>query len=91
MRPKRAATAIGEQRYGALLAEALPRVIESGRELDRAAALLEKLDFFRRELTAEERTLQKLLARLIKDYDDAHHALPKVAPKDALAILMGVA
>ena len=81
-------TTINEKRYAALLAEALPRVIESDGELDRAAALLEELDFAKRELTAEQHALQRLLAQLIQDYDDAHHAMPKVAPKEALANLM---
>jgi len=81
-------TTINTKRYASLLAEALPRVIETDDELDRAAALLEKLDFAKRALTAEQRTLQKLLAQLIQNYDDTHHALPKVPPKEALAILM---
>ena len=81
-------TTINEKRYATLLAEALPRVIESRGQMDRAATLLEKFDFAERKLTAEERTLQTLLAQLIQNYDDAHHALPKVAPKDAVAILM---
>ena len=81
-------TTMNEKRYAALLATALPRMIESDAELDRAAALLEKLDFTRRDLTAEERALQKLLAHLIQDYDDARHPLPKVPPRQALAILM---
>ena len=81
-------TTIDRKRYAMLLAEALPRVIESDTELDRAVALLEKLDFAKRKLTAEERTIQKLLAQLIQNYDDARHALPRVAPREALAILM---
>lgn len=81
-------TTIDRKRYAVLLAEALPRVIESDAELDRAAALLERLDFAKRRLTAEQRTIQKLLAQLIQNYDDTRHALPKVAPREALAILM---
>jgi HTH-type transcriptional regulator / antitoxin HigA len=81
-------TPIDRRRYAMLLAEALPRVIESDAELDRAVALLEKFDFAKRRLTVEQRTIQKLLAQLIQNYDDTRHALPRVEPREALAILM---
>jgi HTH-type transcriptional regulator/antitoxin HigA len=81
-------TTIDDKRYAMLLARTRPRVIESDEELYRAASLLEQLDFAKRELTAEQRTLQKLLAQLIQNYDDARHAMPKVTPNEALAILM---
>ena len=57
-------------------------------QLDRAAAQLEKVDFAKRTLTAEERAIQRLLAQLIQNYDDAHHPLPKVPPREALATPM---
>lgn len=79
---------INERRYGALLAKALPRVIESDDELERAAAELEKLDFGGRELSPEEQAVQKLLVRLIRDYDERTTELPGLEPKDALAALM---
>jgi hypothetical protein len=60
-------TTLDERRYAGLLAAALPRVIESDAELGRASAVLVQLDFARRELTTEERALQKLLARAIED------------------------
>ena len=80
---------LDEKRYGHLLAEALPRVIERDNEFDRAVAQLERLDFAGRDLSTEELALRRLLARLIEDYDAARHPLPKVEPKEALAILMG--
>jgi hypothetical protein len=43
-------TSLDERRCGALPAEALPRVIEFGAEIDRAVAQLERLDFARRTI-----------------------------------------
>jgi len=58
---------------GKLLAAALPKVIETRAEFDRAVALMETLD--RREvrgekLSREELALRDLLENLVKIYDD---------------------
>ena len=59
---------ISPAKYGKLLAEALPKVIETEREYRRMVELLEELDFQRREPSAEEKALANLLARLVSDY-----------------------
>ncbi len=73
---------------GELLARTLQRVIESDDEFDRMVKALEALDFAKRELTPEEIELQKLLSRLIQDYDDQHHEAPSSSPREVLAFLM---
>ena len=81
-------TAINPVRYGKLLSKALPRVIQTDRELDRMAAELEALDFAGRQLTPEEQALAELLAKLIEDYDSRAHPLPNLTPNVLLRHLM---
>jgi HTH-type transcriptional regulator/antitoxin HigA len=76
--------------YGKLLTAALPKVIETREEFDRAVALMEDLD--RREvrgdaLSREELTLRELLEQLVKVYDDRIE-LPKPPPDDMIRYLM---
>lgn len=78
---------LSRRRYGSLLAEALPKVIETGEELERLAGILENLDTSERPLTREEVALQSLLAQLIQDYDDRID-LPDVPPLKMLQYLM---
>lgn len=60
----------------------MPRGIESDEELGRAAALLEQLDFAEHDLGPEKLALQKLLARLIEDYDSSRHPpCPRCRPR----------
>ena len=44
-------------KYGVLLADSLPKVIETDAELDRFTGKLESLDRLERDLTPEERVL----------------------------------
>ena len=81
-------TAMNPVRYGKLLARTLPRVIQTDEQFDRIVALLEELDFSKRRLTPEGEALTELLSRLIEDYDDRRHPLPKVAPHKLLQHLM---
>jgi len=81
-------TALDPARYSRLLASALPKVIEGEEEFERAAAKLEEIDFLQRALRPEEQALATLLARLIEDYDDRRHPLPKVAPNRMVRLLM---
>jgi len=80
-------TTLSRRKYGCLLAEALPKVIETDEELDRFAGILEDLDTSQRPLAREELALQSLLAQLIQDYDDQIH-LPDVPPLEMLRYLM---
>lgn len=78
---------ISPKRYGDLLAKALPKVIESDRDLERFSEMLESLDRLPRALTPEERALELLLARLIEDYDERTE-LPHLPANETIAFLM---
>jgi len=78
---------LSRRKYGSLLAEALPKVIETDEELERFAGILENLDTSGRLLTSEEIALQSLLTQLIQDYDD-RIVLPDVPPLKMLQYLM---
>jgi len=80
-------TAINPAKYGRLCADVVPKVIESDEEFDRLAAKMEALDL-RKHPTPEEQALSALLATLIQDYDDRHHALPMLPPHKMIAFLM---
>ena len=77
-------------KYGKLLTETLPKVIETREEFDRAVASMERLD--RRllngpPLSPEEEALLSLLERLVQDYDDRIE-LPRVPPHEIVLYLM---
>ena len=77
-------------KYARLLAKALPKVIETRGEFDRAVTLMEQLD--RRDedgepLSPEENALRALLEQLIQTYDDKIE-LPTVSPLQMLQFLM---
>jgi HTH-type transcriptional regulator/antitoxin HigA len=81
---------LDEKRYGRLLVKHRPRIIQSDEEFDRLAAALEALDTLEdeRELGAEERGLQALLAHLCTEYEDRTVPPPAAAPVDVLKFLM---
>jgi HTH-type transcriptional regulator/antitoxin HigA len=81
-------TVLNPTRYAKLLSKALPKVIGSEEEFGRIAAELEGLDFAGRPLSAEERALADLLAKLIQDYDDRRHPLPALPAHRMLRYLM---
>ena len=81
-------TTMNAAKYGELLSKALPKVIETDAEFDRMVALLEEMDFARRQLSPEEEALRGLLAKLIQDYDDRRHPLPELPPGQMLRFLM---
>jgi HTH-type transcriptional regulator / antitoxin HigA len=89
--PSRAANVgigpIDPVRYGKLCATLVPKIIESDDEFDRLVAAMETIDF-KANPTPEEKTVSALLARLIQDYDDQHHALPEAPPSETIAFLM---
>jgi HTH-type transcriptional regulator / antitoxin HigA len=63
--------------YVGLLAEAVPQVIKTREEYDRALGLIEPLHF-KADLTMEEEALYELLLMLIKAYED--EIVPSTAP-----------
>jgi HTH-type transcriptional regulator/antitoxin HigA len=77
---------LNPEMYGALCAEVMPKVIENDREFDRMVAKLEELTF-KKNLTPEERELEKLLERLIQDYDDKVE-IPDVPPDEMVRFFM---
>ena len=81
---------LDEKKYGRLLGKYRPRMIQSEEEFHRMAAELEVLDVIEesRELNAEERALQALLAHLCIEYEDRSVAPPTASPLDLLKFLM---
>ena len=75
-------------KYGRLCAVVVPKVIENDKEFDRLVEKMESLDRKGKAATREEIVLRGLLAKLIKDYDDAHYSLPDVPPHKMIAYLM---
>jgi HTH-type transcriptional regulator/antitoxin HigA len=55
--------------YGQLLADIAPQVIETEAEYERLLKIAEYLTL-KKNLTPEERALDKLLVRLIEDYEE---------------------
>lgn len=75
--------------YEELLLEALPEVIETEEQYDCAAVRLSELVRKGRRRTTDETRLMKLLAVLVRDYDE-RNALPPagMAPAEALQYLL---
>ena len=76
------------RRYTALLAEAAPRVITSGNELERASRVVEPLLKKGGARTPEEMALCELLLKLIDDYQGQHTIIPDLAPHELLQALL---
>jgi HTH-type transcriptional regulator/antitoxin HigA len=81
---------LDEKEYGRLLEKHRPRMIQSDEEFARLAAELEALDLAEdvRDLNAEERELQALLAHLCTEYEDRTVPPPDVPPLGVLLYLM---
>jgi HTH-type transcriptional regulator / antitoxin HigA len=73
--------------YGNLLNEFVPKVIETEAEYDRALAVAENLTF-KKNRTAEEKALHKLLVILIEVYETANYPMEESAPYEILQHLM---
>ena len=76
------------RRYATLLAEAAPRVIGSGEELERASRAVEPLLKKGESRTQEENALCELLLKLIDDYQERHTIIPELAPHEMLQALL---
>ncbi|MFN7925554.1 MAG: hypothetical protein U0Q16_35975 [Bryobacteraceae bacterium] len=81
---------LDEKKYGRLVAQYRPRLIQSDAEFDRLSAELERLDSKedRQGLEPEEAELQALLAHLVTEYEDRTVANPDDAPLDTLKHIM---
>jgi HTH-type transcriptional regulator/antitoxin HigA len=83
--------AIDNKKYGMLLAETLPGIIETEEENERALETVHRLmSKGEGNLSPEETSLFRLLVRLIEDFEEK--AYPEVGnsstPRDVLAFLM---
>lgn len=76
------------RRYAALLAEALPRVINKAEELERVSRLAEPLLKKGESRTPEENALCQLLLKLIDDYQEQHTIIPELSPHELLQALL---
>jgi antitoxin component HigA of HigAB toxin-antitoxin module len=63
---------IDTKRYGRLLARATPKVIEAGKEYERALAEIEKLMDRGANRTAEEHARLALLVSLVQSYEEKY-------------------
>lgn len=82
---------VDKSKYGMLLAETLPGIIETEEENEQALETVERLmKKGEGNLSPEETSLFRLLVRLIEDFEE--RAYPEVgsssAPRDVLAFLM---
>ena len=77
------------KRYGRLLARAVPKVIKTEEENERALAIVESLmEKGEHNLTPEEDALLELLVGLIQDFESEAYPIPKSEPHEILAFLM---
>lgn len=82
------ATKINAKKYGRLLSSALPTVIKTEKENDRAIVVVEKLLAKGAKLTFEETTLLELLGKLIADFEEKHYRPKDASPQEVLVELM---
>lgn len=77
------------RKYGELLAEALPRPIESEAEYKRALEIINRLMSKPEEkLKPEEDVLLELLTQLVERYEERHYPIPDAPPHAVIQFLM---
>lgn len=79
---------LNREEYIKLLAETLPRVIDSAQEYKRLLNEVEKLMDLGENLTAEQVEVLQLLITLIEQYEKKHYQLKAATPHDVLHELM---
>jgi HTH-type transcriptional regulator/antitoxin HigA len=84
----RAVHKINEARYRRLLSRTMPVVIETEEENERMLAVVEKLMDKGENLTPEEDKLQKLLVKLIEDFEKRYYQPKDATPLEVLQHLM---
>ncbi len=81
--------AIDRRKYGKLLAETLPAVIETTEQNERMLREVERLlDKGQDHLSPEEEVLFKLMTALIEDFEEQHYQLRAATPVTILKELM---
>jgi HTH-type transcriptional regulator/antitoxin HigA len=76
------------EKYGALLMSALPQVIESEQELERAEEIINRLLSKGENLSPEEEKLLDLISDLVEKYEVEHYPFSEVPPNEILKFLM---
>lgn len=71
-------------KYGNLLMETVPRVIDSEEELVRAEELITLLLRKGDNVSPEEETLLDLISDLVEKYEDEHYPIPDATPTEML-------
>ena len=79
--------AIDPQKYGKLLAQSLPAVIETEAENDHFLAEIEKL-IDKDQRSPEEDKLLDLMTTLVEDFEEKNYPIPDAPPHEALRELM---
>jgi HTH-type transcriptional regulator / antitoxin HigA len=74
--------------YVSLLADAIPKVIETEEEYDRLLLQFERLHGKRQNRTPEELALYRLLVMLIETYEEKQFPVPASLPHEMLQYLM---
>ena len=82
------ATKVDAKKYGRLLSKALPSVIKTEKENDRALSVVQKLLSKGPKLTFEEATLLELLGKLIADFEEKYYRPKDASPREVLVELM---
>jgi len=76
------------KKYGSLLSQTLPAIIETEEQNEQYLAIVEKLMCKGENLSPEEETLLKLLAHLIQDFERRYYKPRKATPVEVLRELM---
>lgn len=77
------------RKYGQLLAETLPRPIETEAEYERALKVINRLmSKPENQLPPEEDVLLELLAQLVERYEERHYPIPEATPHAVIQFLM---
>jgi len=77
------------KRYGRLLARAVPKVIKTEEENERALAVVESLvEKGEKNMTPEEDALLELLTGLIHNFEEKAYPIPKSEPHEMVAFLL---
>lgn len=79
---------IDREKYARLLAETLPRVIDTEAEYERLLNEVSKLMAIGENLTPEQAEVLELLVTLIEQYEDEHYQLKAATPHEILKELM---
>ena len=79
---------INRRKYAALLAQTLPRVIETRGDLERLAHEIEPMLDKGDRRSPEEEELCRLVLKLIGDYQTERHLVPGMKPHELLQALL---